>query len=39
MFENTAEIIKKIALGEDSALELKTFKFSGDNIAGLGLSY
>ena len=38
MFENTAEIIKQNSLGEDSVLELKTSKFSGDKITGLGLS-
>ena len=34
MFENTADIIKQIALGEDSVLELKTVEFSGDKITG-----
>ena len=30
MFKNTAKIIKQISLGEDSVLELKTVKFSGN---------
>jgi len=34
MFENTADIIKQISLGEDSVLELKTVEFSGDKITG-----
>ena len=34
MFENTADIIKQIALGEDSVLELKTIEFSGEKITG-----
>ena len=34
MFENTADIKKQIALGEDSVLELKTIDFSGDKITG-----
>ena len=34
MFENTADIIKQISLGEDSVLELKTIEFSGDKITG-----
>jgi predicted HTH transcriptional regulator len=34
MFENTADLIKQIALGEDSVLELKTVEFSGEKIAG-----
>jgi hypothetical protein len=37
MLENMAEIIKQISLSEDSVLELKTFKFRGDKITGLGL--
>jgi predicted HTH transcriptional regulator len=34
MFENTTDIIKQISLGEDSVLELKTIKFSGNKITG-----
>jgi len=34
MFDNTADIIKQISLGEDSVLELKTVDFSGDKITG-----
>ncbi len=34
MFENKADIIKQISLGEDSVLELKTIEFSGDKITG-----
>ncbi len=34
MFENTADIIKQISLGEDSVLELKTVEFSGNKITG-----
>jgi len=34
MFENTADIIKQISLGEDSVLELKTVEFSRDKITG-----
>jgi len=34
MFENTADIIKQISLGEDSVLELKIVQFSGDKITG-----
>ena len=34
MFDNTADIIKQISLGEDSVLEPKTIEFSGDKITG-----
>jgi predicted HTH transcriptional regulator len=34
MFENMADIIKQISLGEDSVLELKTVEFSRDKITG-----
>ncbi len=34
MFENTADIIKQISLGEDSVLELKTIEFGGEKITG-----
>ncbi len=34
MFDNTADIIKQISLGEDSVFELKTVEFSGDKITG-----
>jgi len=34
MFDNTADIIKQISLGEDSVLELKTVDFGGDKITG-----
>ena len=34
MFENTPDIIKQISLGEDSVLELKTVKFSGNKTTG-----
>jgi len=34
MFNNTAELLKQISLGEDSVLELKTVDFSGDKITG-----
>jgi predicted HTH transcriptional regulator len=34
VLENTAEIIKRISLGEDSVLELKTVEFSGDKVTG-----
>jgi len=39
MFNNTADLLKQIAIGEDSVFELKTVKFSGDKTIGLGLSY
>ena len=38
MFNNTADLLKQIAISEDSVLELKTVKFSGDKITGLVLS-
>ena len=34
MFNNTANLLKQISLGEDSVLELKTVDFSGDKITG-----
>ena len=34
MFNNTADLLKQIAFGEDSVLELKTIKFKGDQVAG-----
>ena len=34
MFENTADLLKQIQLGEDSVLELKTIEFKGDHISG-----
>lgn len=34
MFENTADMLKQITLGEDSVLELKTLEFSGDKVTG-----
>ncbi len=34
MLENSADILKQIALGEDSVLELKTVEFGGDRITG-----
>jgi predicted HTH transcriptional regulator len=34
MYENLTDLLKQIALGEDSVLELKTVEFSGDKIAG-----
>ncbi len=34
MFNNTADLLKEIALGEDSVLELKTIEFKGDQVAG-----
>lgn len=34
MFEHTFELLKKIALGEDSVLELKTVEFSGNRVTG-----
>lgn len=34
MFENLADILKQLSLGEDSVLELKTVEFSGDRITG-----
>ncbi|MFM8331702.1 MAG: ATP-binding protein [Candidatus Methylumidiphilus sp.] len=34
MFENPADLIKQISLGEDSVLELKAVEFVGDKISG-----
>ncbi len=34
MFNNTPDLLKQIALGEDSVLELKTIEFKGDQVAG-----
>lgn len=34
MLENSVDILKQIALGEDSVLELKTVEFGGDRITG-----
>lgn len=34
MFNNTLDLLKQIALGEDSVLELKTIEFKGDQVAG-----
>jgi predicted HTH transcriptional regulator len=34
MHENLTDLLKQIALGEDSVLELKTVEFSGDKITG-----
>ena len=34
MFSDTAELVRQMALGEDSVLELKTLQFEGDQIAG-----
>ncbi|MFH0727739.1 MAG: ATP-binding protein [Pseudomonadota bacterium] len=34
MLENTGDILKQIALGEDSVLELKNVKFSEDRVTG-----
>ncbi|MDR2819335.1 MAG: putative DNA binding domain-containing protein [Desulfovibrio sp.] len=34
MYENPSDLLKQIALGEDSVLELKTVEFSGDKITG-----
>jgi predicted HTH transcriptional regulator len=34
MFENLADTLKQLSLGEDSVLELKTVEFSGDRITG-----
>ena len=38
MFENTADIIRQISLGEDSILELKPIEFNGYMITGFYLS-
>lgn len=34
MYENISDLLKQIALGEDSVLELKTVEFSGNKIVG-----
>jgi len=34
MFNNTADLLKRIAIGEDSVLEMKTIEFKGDQVAG-----
>lgn len=34
MYENTADLLKQIALGEDSVLELKAVEFSGNKVIG-----
>lgn len=34
MYENISDLLRQIALGEDSVLELKTVEFSGNKIAG-----
>ncbi len=34
MYENISDLLKQIALGEDSVIELKTVEFSGDRIIG-----
>lgn len=34
MYENSSELLKQIALGEDSVLELKTVEFSGKKVVG-----
>lgn len=34
MFNNTADLLKQIAIGEDSVLEFKTIEFKGDQVAG-----
>lgn len=34
MLDNTADLLKQVALGEDSVLELKAVEFSGDRITG-----
>lgn len=34
MYDNLAALLKQIALGEDSVLELKTIEFSGNKIVG-----
>jgi len=34
MFNSTLDLLKQIALGEDSVLELKTIEFKGDQVAG-----
>ena len=34
MYENISDLLKQIALGEDSVLELKTVEFSGNRVVG-----
>jgi len=34
LLDNTADLLKQVALGEDSVLELKAVEFSGDRITG-----
>ena len=34
MYEDTADLLKQIRLGEDSVLELKSIEFSGNRVAG-----
>jgi predicted HTH transcriptional regulator len=34
MFNNTSDLLKQIAISEDSVLELKTIEFKGDQVAG-----
>jgi predicted HTH transcriptional regulator len=34
MYENISDLLKQIALGEDSVLELKTVEFSGNKVVG-----
>ena len=34
MFNNTADLLKQIAIGEDSVFELKTIEFKGNQVAG-----
>ncbi|MBU0500398.1 MAG: ATP-binding protein [Gammaproteobacteria bacterium] len=34
MYENLSDILKQIALGEDSVMELKAVEFNGNKIAG-----
>lgn len=34
MYENMSDLLKQIALGEDSVLELKTVEFSGNRVTG-----
>lgn len=34
MYENTTDLLKQIALGEDSVLELKAVEFSGNKVIG-----
>ena len=34
MMEESVDLLKRISLGEDSVLELKTVEFSGDRITG-----